>query len=68
MLQQGGETMAKQQLTATVNVISGNTAKAIECLTADERKTMLAEMQKRLSQSMSLYYTQHTDELRKVHI
>lgn len=60
--------MAKPQLTATVRVRIGNTEKALQDLTAEERERMLAEMQARLSQTMSRYYAQHAEERSKITI
>ncbi len=60
--------MAKKQLTATVSVIIGDEIKPIEELTKDEKEQMLFNMRERLTETMSLYYSNHIDELRKLNL
>ncbi len=60
--------MAKKQLTATVSVIIGDEIKPIEKLTKEERAQMLSNMRERLTETMSLYYSNHIDELKKLNL
>lgn len=56
--------MSKKELTATCDVIIGDTVKPLEELSDDERAQMLSNMKRRLSQSMSMYFSNHLNEYR----
>lgn len=60
--------MAKRkELTATVSVImEDGTVKPFEELTAEEEKRLRENIRKRLSKSMSLYYSNHPEEFAKL--
>lgn len=58
----------KKELTASISVIIGDTVKPFEELTEEEELLLHKNIEKRLTESMSLYYTQNPEAYRKMTI
>lgn len=56
----------KKELTATVQVLVDGAAKPFEKLTDEELKKLRKNAKQRLSNSLSLYFTQHPEEYQNV--
>lgn len=58
--------MAKELTTTANMILEDGTVKRFDELTSDELKRFKENAKKRLSHSMSLYFTQHKEEFLKV--
>ena len=54
--------LAKKELTATVYLLTEDGEKLFNELTENEKNNVIKKMSKNLTESMSLYYTQHPEE------
>lgn len=58
--------MAGKELTASVSIIINGTAKQFESIDNEEKDIALRSMQNRLSDSMSLYFTNNLKEAKQL--
>lgn len=56
----------KKELTATVQVLIDGEAKPFEELSDDELELLRKNAKQRLSNSLSMYFTQHPEEYQKL--